>query len=199
MFISASALNGALSPDVVRIGIPATLAFAGLITGWLTTRRKNLREDREAALAALRKTRRFKAPRPYYDLDDDLDELRDALHPFPALAGHYAALSKVTLALWRDSHADWAESDGEGPFAGGYDADLAEVRDALSAAISRRIRAGALRRRWAQAHELRALQATVSDALSVDSSPVSRPKRDRIQIDPTGAIDTYEDLNLDKS
>lgn len=178
-----------LGSDEARVVVPAALTLLGLVLGVLATRRKNSREDRAQAVSALRKTRRFKAPRAYYDLDDDLAELRDALNPFPGLSQHRDLLDDVTRALWRDSHVDWAETDGEGPFAGAYSAELGKVRDQVAAALSQRIRARAILSRWMLKRELRRLVEATNRVMPQERTLGSRPTRNLIGFDPTGVYD----------
>ncbi|MGI8692896.1 MAG: hypothetical protein ACR2JK_08355 [Geodermatophilaceae bacterium] len=178
-----------LGSDAARVVVPAALTVVGLIVGVLATRRKNSREDRAQAVSALRKTRRFKAPRAYSDLDDDLVELTDALHLFPLLSGHRDLLGEVTWALWRDSHADWAETDGEGPMAGAYSAELGKVRDQIAAALSARIRASAIHRRWKLQREVRRLTAAANSILPQEATLGSRPTKNTICVDPTRLYD----------
>lgn len=186
-----------LGSDPARVIVPAVLTLVGLIVGVLATRRKNSREDRAQAVSALRKTRRFKAPRAYYDLDDDLAELRDTLHPFPGLAQHRDLLNDVTRALWRDSRADWADTDGEGPMAGAYSADLGQVRDQIAAALSGRILASAIHRRWMLKREVRRLTAAANMVLPPEPTLGGRPTRSMIAVDPTGLFDQTAKLKRD--
>ncbi len=181
--------------DVSRGAVTATISIGALLVslasfliGLLTNKRKNAREDRSAALAALRRARRFQAPLDYYDMDDALEELRYALFSFPKLVGHFVLLSKTTRALWRDSRADWSEKGGKGQlFAGSYSADLVEIRDDVAERLAKRILAGRFAAWKGRAKELVALTGKVDKA--VPEKFTQRPDRTRVAFDPATVLD----------
>ena len=172
---------------MITIGV----ALTGWLLGAASTRRKNTREDRAQVLAAIRAARRFQAPRAYYDLDADLYLLRDALVPFPALRGHGLLVDKLTRALWRDSHQNWEENEGE-PGAGSYSADLADALDEALAALSGRVRAPRWRQRWGTKAQLAHLKekAQLAERLALTQN-VENSNR---VIDPSGFINEIAGL-----
>lgn len=181
----------ALVSDATRTLVTIGIALLTTSVALLATRRKNTREDRQELLKAIKPARRFQAKREYYDLDADLYALSDALVPFRALAGHARLFGELSRLLWRDSRTHWEEHEGE-PGAGAYDAATAKALDAVTAALTGRVRAARWRQRWGARRELRRL--TQAASLPEQMTLGYRPGSGNTVVDPSGFITSKAEL-----